>query len=162
MDALTVILIGIGVALLAYTIRQTTAGAFDSIGDLMSTEQQSGSNYTPGLIQMARAIATAEGFYVAGSIPATYHNPGDLKLGDVGFGVGPTGITKFGSDDQGFAALYAQLERIANGTTHAGYTLDMTFEDMAIKWAEGDHNWAVNVSASLGVSSDTQIGMFLT
>jgi len=160
MDVETIAIVSIGVAILIYLMQHTNYPSFDSVGDL--NVNTSDPNLPPGITAFARAIATAEGFYVAGSIPATYNNPGDLKLGDIGFGTGPTGITKFDTPDHGWNALYHQLEIIANGTTHAGYTLDMNFSAMADKWAEGDQNWATNVSAYLGTSVDTQIGDFLT
>jgi len=157
-DVLTLILLIVGGYLLIQTIQQTTFGAFDDAGDLVTHDNVS---YPSNLISFAKSIGQAEGYGVAGAIPTLYNNPGDLKIGDIGFGIGPTGITKFDTPDHGWSALYKQLEKIADGTTRAGYTLDMSFSDMANKWAEGDQNWANNVSAGLGTSSSDQIGNYL-
>lgn len=157
-ELLTVVLLGVGVMLLLQVIQQTTAGAFDDAGDLVTHDTVS---YPANILSFAKAIGRAEGYGVAGAIPTVYNNPGDLKIGDIGFGVGPTGITKFDTPDHGWAALYKQVEKIADGTTKAGYTLDMSFSDMANKWAEGDQHWANNVAASLGTSADDQIGGYL-
>jgi len=114
--------------------------------------------------QLAQAIARAEGFYAAGSVPAATNNPGDLKLPNTR--TTPGGISIFESIDQGWAALYRQLDLIAAGRS-AFYSLDMTIRQMGNTWAPAaDRNlpgaWAQNVARALGVSVDTPLRQVLT
>jgi len=101
------------------------------------------------------AIANAEGFNVSGSIPQRANNPGDLVLGDIGYGtLGSGGITVFPSIDAGWAALANQINLIASGQSTAGYSPTMTIEQVgAIYSGDSTGNWANNVAAYLGVSS---------
>lgn len=113
----------------------------------------------------ALAIAKAEGFYVAGSIPATSNNPGDLKVpGSDNTTDG--GITIFDSIEEGWSALYHQLQIIVDGKS-ANYNLNMTIKQMGDKYAPAaDKNvpgaWALNVAAALGVSVNTPLRDVLT
>lgn len=103
--------------------------------------------------RVAYAIAIAEGYFEAGTIPARRNNPGDLKLDG-------SAITTFASAAEGWAALRAQLERIQRGAS-AYYTESMTLAQMGLTWAAGDTNWAVNVAQALGVSTSTRLGDLL-
>ena len=118
---------------------------------------------SPGARLFAEAIARAEGFYQAGSIPARTNNPGDLKLGAPTHG--SSGITVFATLEQGWAALYRQLNLISTGRS-AYYRNTMTIRQMGDVYApSADRNvpgaWANNVARVLGVSVDTPIGKFL-
>lgn len=109
--------------------------------------------YPASLVSLGKAIARAEGFYVAGSIPARAHNPGDLK--PPGWS-GPTlgeGIAVYDSDAAGFSALHKQLYLILTGRSGV-YTLDDTIASMAEHWTGGDNPdaWARNVSGALGTN----------
>src|SRR5208337_1189220 len=103
---------------------------------------------------LANGIATAEGYGVAGASPTIANNPGDLKLGDIGYGTQPNGITNFPTPDAGFAALNNQVQLIQNGTSQAGYTTDMSIMDVAQLYTGGDSvngagstaNWASTVT----------------
>lgn len=131
-------------------------------------ETVSASNATPApspkVSLFAEAIARAEGFFSAGTIPARANNPGDLKAGAPT--VTGTAITQYATPEQGWAALYRQLGFIANGTSKyygagAGKP-NMTIREMGDIWAPPvDRNipgaWAVNVANRLGVSVDTPI-----
>lgn len=109
------------------------------------------TTYPDGIKRMAQAIARAEGFYVAGSVPARAHNPGDLKMINW---TGPTlgeGISVFQSDDAGWNALYRQLYLILTGDSRV-YNLDMTIAEMGQKWTVTQQiPWSNNVANALGV-----------
>ena len=75
---------------------------------------------------LACAIASQEGFFHAGSVPATHHNPGDLRFAGQLNATRPIGvpagspIAVFPSDAAGVAALYRQLWlQVAQGQTVA-------------------------------------------
>ena len=108
--------------------------------------------------KFAEAVARAEGFYVADSVPARAHNPGDLTDdGDIGHGViqtsGPAGaaITIYATDEAGWNALRRKLWRMLNGASRI-YTLDLTLMEMAIRYS-GSADWAFNVAKALGVDT---------
>jgi len=99
------------------------------------------------------AIAHAEGFYVNGSIPQLANNPGDLRLGDVGYGTLGEGITVFKDADEGWTRLFHQVERMLTGKSPY-YPPTMTLAEMGMTYSGGDPNWAKNVAAALGVSEN--------
>lgn len=104
----------------------------------------------PTLPSLATAIGNAEGYGVPGAIPTVANNPGDLVLGDQGYGTMGSGITVFGTVQQGWDALTNQLTKIANGTS-ANYSPDESISQIGETWAGGGP-WASNVAASLGVT----------
>jgi hypothetical protein len=111
--------------------------------------------------QIAQAIANAEGFGVAGAIPTHAHNPGDLELGDLGNGT-INSKTVFASDQDGWNALYKQVElMISGGSSH--YQPTDTWRRIAMTWT-GDPqdyvNWLSNVTGSLGVDPDSTLGEY--
>lgn len=118
--------------------------------------------YSEKIKTFARAIEIAEGFGIAHAIPTQAHNPGDLVLGDKGFGtLGAEQITIFQDDATGRNALYHQLNLIVNGMSHV-YTLEMTISEMANKWTSTQQDaWALNVANNLGVSVDTPLSSLL-
>lgn len=108
--------------------------------------------------KFCEAIAKAEGFYVADSVPARAHNPGDLTDdGDIGLGViqtsGPFGakITIYASDEDGWNALRHKVRRMLNGASKT-YTPNLTIMEVAIKYS-GSAEWAFNVAKHLGVDT---------
>ena len=114
------------------------------------------------IIKFSQAIAKAEGFYVADSVPARANNPGDLTDdGDVGLGFiqtsGPYGakITIYASEADGWAALYRKVQRMFAGASKV-YTLDLTIMEVAIKYA-GSAEWAQNVAQQMGVDTRTTL-----
>lgn len=118
--------------------------------------------YPQSITNLAQAIATAEGFYVLGSIPQQANNPGDLKVpGWTGPTLG-TGIAIFQSVDDGWNALKKQLYLILTGQS-AYYNLDMTITQMAATWtATQPDAWAQNVAAGLGVDPSTPLWSVLS
>lgn len=115
---------------------------------------------TPDNIKrIAQAIATAEGFYVAGSRPARDHNPGDMTADLIGKKVGMDGsFVVYASDDDGWANLYHQIKLwLDGGSAHADK--DSTITDISQFYTTTEQTaWATNVANSLGVSLDTSIG----
>ena len=110
----------------------------------------------------AQAIARAEGFNIAHSIPNRYHNPGDLKVmargekypGQVGIGKAQHVI--FRNDAAGWAALYHQIDKALAGESK-WYRQDMTLTQVAKKYAANYRLWAKNVAHNLGVTPDTTL-----
>jgi len=114
------------------------------------------------VIRFSQAIAKAEGFYVAGSVPQRANNPGDTTdAGDVGNGViqtgGPNGakITIFSNLTDGWNELYRKVRRMLSGASEV-YLLSMTIEEVGMKYS-GDPNWGINVAESLGVQPTTTL-----
>lgn len=123
------------------------------------------------IMQFAIAIARAEGFYVSNSVPSKINNPGDLKVpGTPADQQTDSGLTVFETVEDGWSALYHQLELITSGRSL--YKLDWTIKQMGDRWAPpprkpGDDvnipgAWAVNVARALGVSVDTPLRDVLT
>lgn len=104
------------------------------------------------VIDLAQAIAHAEGFGVLGTVPTRAHNPGDLKIPNwQGAVTGAEGISVFLTDEEGWAALYAQLMRISNSLSHI-YNLNMTFLQFSQHWTDTqDEAWLDNVLYKLQV-----------
>ena len=98
------------------------------------------------VIDLAKAIAHAEGFGVKGAVPTRAHNPGDLKIPNwTGAVTGTEGITVFPDDETGWNALYKQLLRIKNNQSHV-YTLNLTFWQFAFHWTDTQGmTWLDNV-----------------
>jgi hypothetical protein len=118
-----------------------------------------GLNTPDNVKRIAQAIATAEGFYVAGSRPARNHNPGDMTADLIGKKVGMDGsFVVYASDDDGWANLYQQINLwLTGGSSHA--TAQSTISDLSQFYTTTDQTaWASNVANSLGVSLDTPIG----
>jgi hypothetical protein len=120
------------------------------------------TNPTPAIRRFAEAIARAEGFYVAGSVPQRANNPGALILPNwQGPRLGKEGQAVFASAEEGWQRLWYQLQLIATGKSSI-YLLNDTIATMARKWAPGGaENWARNVSRFLDVSENTRIGELL-
>lgn len=106
--------------------------------------------YSQGIQDLAAAIAKAEGFYVVDSVPARANNPGDLKVrGWTGPTTGAEHIPCFPTLEDGWHALYVELQRIADGRSHV-YDLSMTFAEMGQKWTDTQATaWTGNVIATL-------------
>ena len=117
-----------------------------------------GGFYSPtglnGLSPLGQAIATAEG---ANSVT---NNPGNLELGDIGYGTwqaaGGQQITIFPTLAAGQAALENQINKIASGTSTAGYNPSMSIAQVGTIYSGSSNgNWANNVASALGVTTDT-------
>lgn len=107
---------------------------------------------------IARAIARAEGFFVADSLPQRANNPGALTLGDVGFGT-IADKTVFGSLAAGWEALHRQVALMLSGAS-AYYNPQMTLAQVAVIYTGGDNptRWAQTVAGALGVTPATTLG----
>lgn len=119
---------------------------------------------------MAAAIAKAEGFPVSGSLPNRCHNPGDMKLGDRGWGVeqDKTIFLKadFGAplDDKsdGASALRRQCLAMLSGASH-DYSPNDTLLTVAYRWTGRDNAlaWAQIVGQALGINSNTTLRRYV-
>jgi hypothetical protein len=112
------------------------------------------------IAQMAEAVAIAEGYYAPGnhdghSLPYRLNNPGGLKKPALGAADLPTwkdtGLVFFPTPDMGWAALRRQLRGMLTGASRL-YDLSDTLLHVAVKYADGDLNWGVNVATQLGVA----------
>jgi hypothetical protein len=99
--------------------------------------------------RIAVAIAHAEGYYDNGSIPQRANNPGDLELGDIGYGT-IEGKTIFQNAILGWQQLYKQIGFMLSGTDPL-WPPTMTLAEAGLKYSGGDPNWSKNVAAALGV-----------
>jgi hypothetical protein len=111
------------------------------------------------LSDLGNAIGTAEGFGVPNAIPTLANNPGDLEIGDIGYGTMGQGITVFPDAQSGTNALNSQLASIFNGNSN-NYNPNMTIAQMGQTWAgggQGSTNWSNNVSNSLGASPSSTL-----
>jgi len=158
--------IALGATVAGVLVLATRASA--ATGDAVAVTADSSTGYTDGVRLLALAIAHAEVFFVAGSIPQRANNPGDLVVPHwTGGSLGDQRISVFQSADQGWSHLYAQLQAIADGRSHV-YTADMTLAEMGEHWtATQAGDWTRNVVAfldshsDLDVTADTTIGEVL-
>ena len=104
--------------------------------------------------RFAQAIATAEGFFVNGSIPQKNNNPGDIMQGGQ--------YVVYSAIADGWQALYAQVYKMFFGGS-LYYNSGMTISQVAYYYADGGNdpsgaaNWAQNVAKYLGVTPDTTL-----
>lgn len=124
-------------------------------------------NPPQSILDLAKAIAHAEGFGIEGAVPTRAHNPGDLKVphweGEV---IGAEGITVFPDDETGWNHLYSQLLFIMNKQSHV-YSLIMTFAQFSQHWTDtAEGAWLDNVIYELqelgytSVDKNTTLGSF--
>ena len=116
----------------------------------------------PIVTMFANAIAFAEGFFVAGSRSQRNNNPGDVTDS---FGQATTGqdgpFPIFATVQDGWDALYEQVYLMFyGGSKH--YNSSMTIAQVGAIYANGDPNWANNVAANLGVTTDTTLNQLMT
>ncbi|PWT76385.1 MAG: hypothetical protein C5B59_06580 [Bacteroidetes bacterium] len=109
---------------------------------------------------LARAIARAEGFYVKGSVPNRFHNPGDIRAHSAHAYPGQVGLSKHGyvifrSDADGWMSLLAQLEGMIERHSK-NYNVNMTLLDFSHKYATSP-TWVKNVSKILAVKKNTKM-----
>jgi hypothetical protein len=115
---------------------------------------------SPAIKAFADAIARAEGFYVANSVPARAHNPGNLKLPGTPTIAG--GISVFASDAEGWSKLYRQLNLIVTRQSRV-YRPEMTILEMAQRWTatvSEQTAWARNVARGIGAAAGAIMGWF--
>ena len=109
------------------------------------------SSPNPAVNAMALAIAQAEGYQAPGTIPNRQNNPGDITVGGQ--------IATFATPQAGWDALTKQVELMLGGSQI--YSPSMTLAEAGNLYSGGDPNWAKNVAASLGVSTNATIGQIL-
>jgi hypothetical protein len=139
-------------------------GASSNDGGLL-TQPYVNAASDPKTVQLAQAIALAEGFNVAGSVPNRGNNPGDLT---VSFGyptagtLNSAGVLKFNSASDGWNALYQQVANMLYGGS-AIYSPAMTFLQVAEKWTGGDNPtaWATIVAGELGLATNNTLADYL-
>ena len=110
-------------------------------------------NWPPAVLQLAKAIAVAEG-----SNPA-WCNPGDMTYahGHPTKGtVNADGVLWFCTVEDGWDALYHEVSLMLAGRSHV-YSLTDTLITVGFKYSNGDRAWAKNVSEYLGVHEDTTL-----
>lgn len=112
---------------------------------------------------VARAIAKAEGFGIAGAVPTRANNPGDLTQAGQGY-AGDTGqtlganIIVFDTVENGWNALYRQVRLMLSGGSGV-YSLADSIEAVAAKYTATDAGaWAQNVADALGVDPSVTLG----
>ena len=155
--AITLAVIGGGAALLYYLNKQGTFSG-TVVGEAIDTATSAVSSITDPTDALAKAIATAEGFYVDGSRPQRNHNPGDMTADLIGKGVGTDGpFIVYATDDDGWANLKAQIQKWFDGTSKNADS-SSTIADLAGFYTNTEQSaWANNVANALGVSTDTSL-----
>lgn len=100
--------------------------------------------YAQSVHDVANAIARTEGYYVKGSKPNRYRNPGDIRRFHGAAYPGEVardrfGYVRFKSAKAGWAALESNLQRIVDGSS-SQYDQSMTFGEIAKIYA-ADPRW---------------------
>lgn len=104
------------------------------------------------------AIASAEGAATLGSVPDRLNNPGDISDGSSIYpGESHSGsiVTHFPDKGTGWQWLYKKVQNIQNRNSQV-YSPDMSWTQIAQKWAGNWQSWEDNVCAFLGVSPDSK------
>jgi hypothetical protein len=126
-----------------------------------SNSQPSAPNGGVELSPLGRAISSKEGFGTADAIPTLANNPGNLELGNIGYGVLTANngqqITIFGSLPEGRAALEKQLNLIFSGQSKK-YSPNMTLEEFGKVYSGGEADYGAAIATSLGVAPSTTLG----
>lgn len=115
---------------------------------------------SPKVKAFAEAIAKAEGFGAnPNNLPTRNHNPGDLEIGDIGYGTDQS-KTIFPNDVAGWNALYKQVELIMNEESKAGYSLNDSIQTFAARYTGGDHSntYAFAIASHLGIDVNSTLG----
>ena len=109
---------------------------------------------------LAAALAQLEGFGQPSAIPTLANNPGDLELGDVGYGTtqaaGGNLITNFPTLDAGWAALENQASKITSGTSPL-YPPGTTVQQAGTTYSGGNPAYGQNLANATGVSPNTPV-----
>jgi hypothetical protein len=110
----------------------------------------------PNVSTFAHAIAKAEGYGIAGTIPTRCHNPGDLKgtKFDGQVGVCKGGHARFKNDSYGWTALYNQIDKMISGNSRV-YHVSMTFAQVSMIYAGNSKVWLRNVCHEMAIDPNT-------
>ena len=131
---------------------------------LLANVSSIGENFGNPLSDFAKAIGTAEGFFVVGSRSNRNNNPGDFILAPPASNYttksdGTYAI--FDTVQDGWQALEDQLDLIRRGVSSI-YNVDMSFEEMGQHWSpDGWENWSLNVATFLKAQTKDRIGDYL-
>ncbi len=114
---------------------------------------------------ICQAIAVAEGYGPPNHKATITRNPGDMGLGNIGYGTANESdpnnkITVFPTHEAGWQALYSQVSKMVYGGSHI-YNAGMTFAQIAQKWALSWQGWLVNMTNDLGVNPSTVLGDYV-
>jgi hypothetical protein len=116
---------------------------------------------------ICRAIAVAEGYNVADSIPFRYNNPGDVSDGSQAAG-GPyasisasgSNVTEFPDAATGWNWLYQKISNHVNGKSTV-YPATLTILQFAKIYAGNWQNWVNNVTSQLGVDQNSTFASYV-
>ena len=106
---------------------------------------------------ICHAIAMAEGANLAGRVPDTNNNPGDISDGASTYGsvnADGSNVTTFPNKSTGWQWLYNKVSNIVNGKS-AAYPKSATWAQVAKTWAGNSCAWLNNVTSILGVSENS-------
>jgi hypothetical protein len=113
------------------------------------------------LQDLENSISTLEGYGPGSAIPTQANNPGDLEIGDIGYGtIGAAGgnqITVFPSPTAGQQALTNQLNRIGAGNSSV-YSPDESISEFGQTYSGGNPTYGPSLASMLGVPASTPIG----
>jgi hypothetical protein len=110
-------------------------------------------------------ISQAEGYGLDNALPTQANNPGDLELGDIGYGTVGNNITVYPDYTTGQNALVGFLNNIFSGN-NPNDSPSMSIQQFADTYVngpqggttQGSQNWAQTVAQSLNAGVDTPIG----
>jgi hypothetical protein len=115
---------------------------------------------------LAKAIAKGEGFGVPGALPTRINNPGDMELGDRGWGTEAAKTVYEKADwnadlkdkTDGCSALRRECFAILSGASH-NFETSWTFLELAKEWTGGDNPnaWASIVCQELKMAIDSTL-----
>jgi len=122
--------------------------------------------------ELARAIATAEGFFVPGSLPNRANNPGSLGPMDTSpkfpvVNARGSQVSMLPNVELGWEFLKKKIRRMLRGESRV-FSLDDTFWDLGFKYVGGSQfpedakNWTRNVTRRLGVDPDLTLREWLS
>jgi hypothetical protein len=157
--------VGIAIALVGIALLLSQLGSASASGDAPAggggtATVRSTVPLNSKIQALASAIATAEGFGVAGDVPTRANNPGDLVFGDQGNGVANSeGVTIYPDLQTGWGALYYELNLIFSGASKV-YSTAMSFQQFAQTWTGGDNYgaWAQTVTNAVGAQLTESLG----
>lgn len=101
--------------------------------------------------RIAQAISVAEGYGKPGEIPTVRNNPGNIR--------DPSGaIGTYATNEDGWEALYRQVRAMLVPSSLYDPSWPLTEIARVYTGESAYMNWANNVAAVLGVSTDTPFG----
>ena len=109
---------------------------------------------------VCNAVARAEGYNVPGSNPFRLNNPGDISDGASTYGSeahSGSNVTHFPDAETGWDWLYSKWSNIVSGNSEV-YSPDMTWDQLARKWAGNWTAWSANVTTYLRVNRGDRVG----